>query len=39
MAPLGGLIALVVLWLVWGTSWPAMRTVFLENSRSGSSGP
>ena len=30
MAPLGGLIALVVLWLVWGTSWPAMRTVFLE---------
>jgi drug/metabolite transporter (DMT)-like permease len=21
---------LVLLWLVWGTSWPAMRTVFLE---------
>ena len=21
---------LVMLWLVWGTSWPAMRTVFLE---------
>jgi drug/metabolite transporter (DMT)-like permease len=21
---------LVALWLVWGTSWPAMRTVFLE---------
>ncbi len=30
MAPVGGLITLVVLWLVWGTSWPAMRTVFLE---------
>ncbi|MDE0703693.1 MAG: DMT family transporter [Rhodospirillaceae bacterium] len=28
--PVGGLIALVFLWLVWGTSWPAMRTVFLE---------
>jgi hypothetical protein len=21
---------LVLLWLVWGTSWPAMRTVFVE---------
>ena len=28
--PLGGWIALVVLWVVWGTSWPAMRTVFAE---------
>lgn len=29
-APVGGLIALAFLWLVWGTTWPAMRTVFLE---------
>ena len=28
--PVGGLVALAVLWLVWGTTWPAMRTVFLE---------
>lgn len=28
--PLVGLILLVLLWVVWGTSWPAMRTIFLE---------
>ncbi len=28
--PVGGLVLLVLLWFVWGTSWPAMRTVFLE---------
>ena len=28
--PIGGLVLLVFLWFVWGTSWPAMRTVFLE---------
>lgn len=28
--PLGSFITLVFLWLVWGTSWPAMRMVFLE---------
>ena len=28
--PLGGLIMLVFLWMVWGTSWPAMRIVFQE---------
>lgn len=27
---LGGWIALAMLWVVWGTSWPAMRVVFLE---------
>lgn len=26
----GGWAALVTLWVVWGTSWPAMRVVFLE---------
>ena len=29
-ASAGGWAALVTLWLVWGTSWPAMRVVFLE---------
>ncbi len=29
-ASAGSLIALVFLWLVWGTTWPAMRTVFVE---------
>lgn len=28
--PLGGLVVLATLWLIWGTSWPAMRLVFLE---------
>lgn len=28
--PLGGLVMLVFLWMVWGTTWPAMRIVFLE---------
>ena len=28
--PLGSLVLLVFLWFVWGTTWPAMRTVFLE---------
>jgi drug/metabolite transporter (DMT)-like permease len=28
--PLANWVWLVFLWLVWGTSWPAMRTVFLE---------
>jgi drug/metabolite transporter (DMT)-like permease len=28
--PLANWVWLVMLWLVWGTSWPAMRTVFLE---------
>lgn len=27
---LGGILLLVVLWFVWGTSWPAMRIVFIE---------
>lgn len=28
--PLGGVVLLVILWLVWGTTWPAMRIVFTE---------
>ena len=28
--PLGGIILLAILWLVWGTTWPAMRIVFTE---------
>lgn len=28
--PLGGLVLLAILWLVWGTTWPAMRIVFTE---------
>lgn len=28
--PLGGLIVLATLWLVWGSSWAAMRQVFIE---------
>lgn len=28
--PFGSLIMLGFLWLVWGTSWPAMRIVFVE---------
>lgn len=28
--PLANWVWLVLLWLVWGTSWPAMRTAFLE---------
>jgi len=28
--PAIGVAALISLWFVWGTSWPAMRTVFLE---------
>lgn len=29
-APRFGVLLLIALWLVWGTSWPAMRIVFLE---------
>ncbi|MCY4237992.1 MAG: DMT family transporter [Rhodospirillaceae bacterium] len=28
--PFGAMLTLGILWLVWGTSWPAMRIVFLE---------
>jgi len=28
--PVGGVVLLVILWLVWGTTWPAMRIVFIE---------
>lgn len=28
--PLSGLLVLASLWLVWGSSWPAMRMVFIE---------
>lgn len=28
--PLAGVVLLVFLWIVWGSSWPAMRAVFVE---------